>query len=248
MEIGIIYKKEKIAIKNKGMVWVDIIKLSSKDFPHLKKFVLKNYMQIKDKNHFIIDDIDTELPFLLKENEGLVFGIKINGELVAIQAINFNKNDRLNFCKLIDNYNRRDSIMEIGWAMVDKYYQGNGFSIKLMRYLEKEAFQKTQNEICLATVHPHNINSLFVFFKAGYVGYKILQYYGKERIFLLKNVNHEIYIDYHTTVSASNNNFHLPTLPFFQDYVCFNIQKERHEYKFLFAKAINNPTLEHNTN
>jgi len=210
------------------------VKLSLCDFGDVKKFILSNHELLDDKTHFIVDDIDT-LKELFNSGRGLVYGIKIGEKLIAVQAMDYNREDYLKFKKVFSWLGKKDEVMEIGWAMVTPEYQGNKLTHILMGMLERDAHEETGSRFVATTAHPHNISSLFVYLKNGYLGYKIKEHYDNIRMFLLKDIRRSITLEISETSWCDCMDIDSCRKKLDEELICCNVEKIGEQIRLVFT-------------
>ena len=177
---------EQISINN---LLHNVVRFDETDFQQIRHFVLELCKKLDDPTYFITDDIDSDLPILLKEKYGLVYGIIHENNIVALQAIDYNINKTLIFYDILGIDKNNNTIIEIGWAMVSPQCRKKGFSIHLSKLLEQATYLEIGNKICVTTIHPKNTNSLFLFLRLGYIGIKLTCHYNVIRLVMIKKLN-----------------------------------------------------------
>jgi|GEM_PF-2825490 len=214
----------------------DVVRFGEINFQQIKHFILELCKGLEDPTYFITDDIDTELPFLLKEKYGLVYGILCGNNIIALQAIDYDRNKTLNFHELL-GIGKSNNIMEVGWAMVDTLYRGQNLSVYLSNLLEQAAYKETCNEICVATVHPKNTSSLFLFLKLGYIGVKLTCHYNVIRLIMTKKLNSHFPIDpTQETIIVKDDDYNQQTQLTENGYVCYGAFVEQKSVFLNFVK------------
>jgi RimJ/RimL family protein N-acetyltransferase len=214
----------------------DIVKFNSADFSKIRRFVLGICKRFDDPTFFIIDDIDSVLPSILKEKYGLVYGITCGNEIIAIQAINYGIDELLNFSEVLEI--AKDIIfMEVGWAMVAPLYRKNNLSTQLSKLLEQTAFKETGNEICVATVHPLNISSVFLFLRLGYIGVKLTYHFNLIRLIMVKKIHlHFPFNVVHEFIAIKNSDYNQQFHLMEKGYVCHDAFIEQNNVLLKFIK------------
>ena len=227
-------KLEQISINNH---LCNIVRFDETDLQQIKDFVLKQCKELEDPTYFITDDIDTELPLLLKEKYGLAYGVVCENNIVALQAIDYDINKTLNFYELL-GIDKSNNIMEVGWAMVNPLWRGQNLSVYLSNLLEQEAYKETCNEIYVATIHPKNTSSLFLFLKLGYVGVKLTSHYNVIRLVMVKKLNSHFPIDpTQETIIVKDDDYKQQTQLTEKGYVCYGAFVEQDRVFLKFQKG-----------
>jgi RimJ/RimL family protein N-acetyltransferase len=216
---------------------MDVVRFYKNDFQILKNFILGVWEKLEDRTHFITDDIDSVFPILLKEGYGLVYGIVYKEEIIAVQAMDYDINKSLDFYELLE-IDKSNNIMEIGWAIVNPLYRRNSISTNLVNILEKAANLETRNKICIATVHPDNISSLFLFLRSGYVGVKLTNHYNVIRLVMIKRIDLHFPINPTQESIIIKNDDHKQLMQLMENgYLCNGIFSEDNNIFLKFVKA-----------
>ena len=176
----------KINFNNKrNILNVTLVVLEDTDIQAVRRFVLEQHAKMERKDFFIIEDLDTELPLIFENDKGVVYGVMLDNKIIAIQAIDFSVENSVRLRYFIHSFLKNDyPIYEMGWTMVASEFRGYHIAEYLVSYIENSI--KEQNCILSATVHPENIKALALYMKRGYRGYAIAEYYGYNRMFLIK--------------------------------------------------------------
>ena len=215
----------------------DVVKFDEKDFHQIKHFILKLCKGLDDPTYFITDNINTELPLLLKEKYGLAYGIVFENNIIAIQIIDYDINKALRFYDLL-NIDKRKNIMEVGWVMVTPLYRRQNLSVYLSNLLEQKVYRETYREICIATVHPKNTSSLFLFFKLKYIGIKLTSHYKVIRLVMIKKLNTHFLIDLtQETIIVKDDNYKQQAKLLKIGYVCYSAFVAESNVFLKFAKV-----------
>lgn len=211
---------------------MELIALCKEDTENVKNFILTQYNYFDRKDYFIIDDLDTELPCIFEKNMGIIYGVLYDNKLIALQAIDFSKRNDQMLRPYIQKFVNKDcQIYELGWTLVEKEFRGFNIADYLIKYTKKHISDR-QDHILVATVHPENITALYLFFRNGFNGYLLDEYYGYIRMFLinnpiLKNIDSQIYVepkDFKKIKELFNNG-----------YVCSNIISRAEETYLSFC-------------
>lgn len=211
------------------------------DYKAIKNFVLQQYELLPNKSFFIIDDINTELPFLFNNKNGRVYIATHNNHIIALQTVSFLNNNQLQSQLQHQSIFLSNNYVEFGWTMVAPDYRKKGIAINLSRKLEEDLFNQTESVVYVATVHPQNINSLYLYFKLGYIGLELHEHFGLPRLFLVKSngvqtqtiKGTEILIGFsdQSTLKQSLNN----------GYICASICADNNNYFYKLRKACITP-------
>lgn len=215
-----------------------VVRFEEFEFYQIKKFILKQCKELKDSSFFITNDIDSELPLLLKRGYGLVYGIVIENKIVAVQAIDYNIDGKIDFLKAHKICNNNNFI-EVGWAMVAQQYRKIKLATYLSKLLEQHTYQEIGNKICVATVHPKNTDSILLFFRLGYIGIELTFHFNVIRLIMIKKVNSFISFDLNQkSIIVRNDNFRQQEVLFDSGYFCTNVQIQENETAFfVFSKG-----------
>lgn len=223
---------EKISFNyNNNILNMRLVSLLKEDTEMVRRFILEQYEMLERKDFFIIEDIDTELPLLFGQNTGFVYGIVMNDSLIAIQAIDCSvKNDamlRNHLRNLIDD---KIKIYEMGWTMVDYKLRGHHIAEYLLEYIQSKI--NDENIALIATVHPENILALKLYFKNGFKGYVVDNYYGYCRFFLIKTLKYSnLYFDNGVYVDFADTRMIKEMLE--RKYICTEIIKRKNKFFYL---------------
>lgn len=218
--------------ENKRM-HLDLVKFESSDFHNVKKFILKEYVNIRQKDFFILEDIDTVLPLLL-QNKGLVYGAVHDNQIVAIQAIDLSIENSNSLKLLLSKYVPADKYVEMGWTITNRCYRHKGIASSIVRVVEDIVSTKLADPIFVATVHPQNINALKVYLHLNYYGVILKYHFGVPRIFLLKGNNQNLIFDNKNKAEVSTPN--KINEAFDKGYMLFDIVNRCEQCVYIFFK------------
>lgn len=224
--------RKDIVHKNK-LCDLEVVKLELSDLNFIKVFILKEYENIQQKDFFIIDDIDTELPMILNNN-GIVYGVLHNNEIVAIQAIDFSIENNNHLKPYLAKYISGVNYVEMGWTMTKSSYQHKSIASSLIKLLEEAVSDKLEKSILVTTVHPRNLKALKTYLHNGYLGYTLERYYGLPRIFMLKISNKIYKKELAFKIEASN--YEEIKKAFKDGFVLFDIVQEEQIDYFVYQK------------
>ena len=212
---------KKLTFKRKNDIFhMEVVILCKEDIEYVKNFVLTQYNYFDRKDYFIIDDLDTELPCIFEKDIGIIYGILYKSNLVALQAIDFSENNDKMLRPYVQRFINKDcKIYELGWTLVKKEFRGFHIADYLINYAEKQILNES-DYILVATVHPENTKALQLFFRNGFSGYLLDEYYGYIRIFLINNPIPE---NIHSQICVEPTNFEKIKELFSNGYVCSNI-------------------------
>jgi hypothetical protein len=233
---------ERVDVNN---IACNIVKFETNDFIRIKSFVKEICEYLDEPSFFIIDDIDIVLPTLLNDKNGLVYGIVCKNEIIAVQAVDYDINNILGFNKEL-GLPKDIVFMELGWAMVNTKFRKKNLSTKLANLIEFEACKEIRSNYFAVTVHPINTSSLFLFFRLGYIGVKLIQYFDVIRLVMIKKINFTPVASKEKLSMVSTSDYEKQNLLFKNGYVCNNVLMHQENvsiafYKYDFKKMTEKP-------
>lgn len=217
---------------------LDLVRFHESEFELVKNFVVEQHKNLNDSTYFIIDDIDSELPNILKDGRGAVIGFIYQEKVISIQAVDYDVEGLLNLQSTFQIY-EFERLMEIGWAMVLPDFRKIGLASFLLNYLEELAKDEHSNKEFAATVHPNNVGSVALFLNNGYVGFRLKEHFGLIRMLLVKVKDLDaLNVDYRNYVEVLSSQYDEQTKLFNNGYICKEIRAEDSKTYLIFFKTI----------
>jgi len=222
---------EKTFFNSKGCkINTNIVQINEADIEILKEFIMTQFQLLTIKDYFIIDDIDTELPEILRDSNSYMIGVVYNNSLIAIQALDFNERINKLFCSIL-KVNKQ--IGEMGWTLVDKDYYGFKISRYLIKKIEFFAVRSFDEKILISTVHPNNIPALKLYLSLGYYGVKLNNLFSLDRIICVKNTKYDLW---HNKIIIETTNERQLSQYLNNNYVLIDIIKLDSKYFYVLVK------------
>lgn len=179
-------QKKQIEYNENG---TEIIRMGISDFNRLKDFIIEQYNTLECKDFFIIEDIDTELPIILKN--GIVISIVKNNQILGLQAIDLNKKNSSNLKEILNPTGDSNlEFYELGWTLIHNEYREKGFATKLLKQI-CSYLNFVSEFILVATVHPLNNAAFKLYSNFGFRAMFQTKYYGYDRILMVKEIHKE---------------------------------------------------------
>lgn len=159
---------------------LQLVKIEEADLDVAKAFVLSVVSSLTNSDYFITSDIDSLFERLVCQQEGFVYGIASDGQLVALQAIDifavknvdFNPGDLLSSVK---------NCYESTLTLCRSEYRRKGLSSLLHDSLARDSRAAFGAHCHFATVHPENLGSLLLYSSLGYADIGHLLHFGLPR-------------------------------------------------------------------
>ena len=169
----------------------------------------------------------------LSDNDGKVYGILYNSEIIGLLAVDHSLVISDFFC---NETNISSPIVEVGWALVKNEFRGIKIISLLNRRIEKDIKKLKKIEHLVTTVHPENISGLIAFFNMGYSGIRIFNHYNSIRMILTKSLtNNTVFNSNVEQLYSSIGDLDEQKKLFDSGYTC--IEFDRTKEKLVFTKT-----------